>query len=150
MDVQPAHLNRDSFRDSFKGLVALEIIIDPPLGFFPISNIISHRQKISATTPRRVKQYHRRTYVSIYICMHVHIYIHVHICAQPAANVSQMYTLMSKEILYNAYDCTCTGAQNTCYKVHVTLTAKNAHICIHKHICIRIHIHTHTYPHANL
>jgi len=33
MDVQPAHLNRDSFRDSFKGLVALEIIIDIPLGF---------------------------------------------------------------------------------------------------------------------
>jgi len=40
MDVQPAHLNRDSFRDSFKGLVALEII-DLPLGFFPINNIIS-------------------------------------------------------------------------------------------------------------
>jgi len=34
MDVQPAHLNRNSFRDSFKGLVALEIIIDLPLGFF--------------------------------------------------------------------------------------------------------------------
>jgi len=30
-----------------------------------------HRQKISATTPQRVK-YHRRTYVSIYICMHIH------------------------------------------------------------------------------
>jgi len=41
MDVQPAHLNRDSFRDSFKGLVALEIIIDLPFGFFPINNIIS-------------------------------------------------------------------------------------------------------------
>jgi len=33
MDVQPAHLNRDSFRDSFKELVALEIIIDIPFGF---------------------------------------------------------------------------------------------------------------------
>jgi len=40
MDVLPAHLNRDSFRDSFKGLVALEIIFDLPFGF-PINNIIS-------------------------------------------------------------------------------------------------------------
>jgi len=40
MDVQPAHLNIDSFRDSFKGLVALEIILDLPFGF-PINNIIS-------------------------------------------------------------------------------------------------------------
>ena len=39
MDVLPAHLNRDSFRDSFKGLVALEIILDLPFGF-PINNII--------------------------------------------------------------------------------------------------------------
>jgi len=40
MDVQPSHLNRDSFRDSLKGLVALEIILDLPFGF-PINNIIS-------------------------------------------------------------------------------------------------------------
>ena len=40
MDVLPAHLNRDSFRDSLKGLVASEIIIDLPFGF-PINNIIS-------------------------------------------------------------------------------------------------------------
>ena len=40
MDVLPAHLNRDSFRDSLKGLVVLEIIIDLPFGF-PINNIIS-------------------------------------------------------------------------------------------------------------
>jgi len=40
MDVQPAHLNRDSFRESFEGLVALEIMIDLPIGF-PINNIIS-------------------------------------------------------------------------------------------------------------
>ena len=39
MDVLPAHLNRDSFRDSFKGLVALETILDLPSGF-PINNII--------------------------------------------------------------------------------------------------------------
>jgi len=42
MDVLPAHLNRDSFRDSLKGLVALEIILDLPLGF-PINNIISRK-----------------------------------------------------------------------------------------------------------
>jgi hypothetical protein len=40
MDVLPAHLNRDSFRDSFKGLVAFQIILDLPFGF-PINNIIS-------------------------------------------------------------------------------------------------------------
>jgi len=39
MDVLPAHLNRDSFRDSFEGLVALEIILDLSFGF-PINNII--------------------------------------------------------------------------------------------------------------
>jgi len=38
------------------------------------------RQKISATTPQRLKQCYRRTYVSIYICMHIHIYMHIHIC----------------------------------------------------------------------
>ena len=34
MDAQPAHPNRDSFRDYLKGFVALEIIIDLPFGFF--------------------------------------------------------------------------------------------------------------------
>ena len=76
------------------------------------------------------------THTHPYICMHIHIYMHIHICAQPAANVSQMFTLMSKEHLYNAYSCTCTGAQNTC-KVHATLIA---------HIYIYTHMHTQTYP----
>jgi len=49
MDVLPAHLNRDSFRDSFKGLVALEIIIDLLLGF-PINNIISSAGDIQTKT----------------------------------------------------------------------------------------------------
>jgi len=40
MDVLPAHLKRDSFRDSLNGLVALEIIFDPPFGF-PTNNMIS-------------------------------------------------------------------------------------------------------------
>jgi len=85
-----------------------------------------HKQEISATMPQRVKQYRRRTYASMYTCMHVHINMHIHICAQPAANVtvSQMCTSMSKEHLHSAYNCKCTGAQNTCSKVHATLTAK--------------------------
>ena len=72
--------------------------------------------------------------------------MHIHICAQPAANVSQMCTLMSKEHLYNTYSCTCTGAQNTCSKVHPTLTTKKMHIFIYIHIyayayiCTRIHM----------
>jgi len=44
-------------------------------------------RKILATTLQCVKQYHRRTYASICICMHIHTYIHIHICAQPAASV---------------------------------------------------------------
>ena len=50
----------------------------------------THRQKISTTTPQRVKQYHRRTYASIYICMHIHIYICTYTYPHPAVSVSQM------------------------------------------------------------
>jgi len=66
--------------------------------------------------------------------------MHIHICAQPAANVSQMCTLISKEHLYNAYSCTSTGAQNTCSKVHLTPTAKKC-----TYIYIYTHMHTHRY-----
>jgi len=55
---------------------------------------------------------------------------------------SQMCTLMSKEHLYNAYNCTCTGAQNTCSKVHATLTAKKMHIYIYIHIYVYAYIST--------
>jgi len=99
------------------------------------------RQKIfsaAVTTPRRVKQYHKRTYASMYICKNTHVYMHIHICAQPAANVLQMCTLMSKEHLYNAYSCTCTGTQNTCSKVHATSTAKKC-TCIYTYT--RMHTH---------
>ena len=99
-----------------------------------------HRQKISATTSQRGKQYHRRTYASIYICMHIHIYMHIQICAQSAANVLQMCMLMSKEHLYNAYSGTCTGAQNTCSKVHATPAATKC-----TYIYTYTHMHTHTY-----
>jgi len=54
MDVLPDHLNRDSFRDSLKGLVALEIIIDLPFGF-PINNIIS--QNVEETESRSVHNF---------------------------------------------------------------------------------------------
>ena len=103
-----------------------------------------HRQKFSATTPQRVKQYHRRTYASIYICMHIHTYMHIHICAQPAANVSTMCTLMSKEHLYNAYNCMPWCSEHL-FRQHSL--QKNAHIYIHTDICIRIHIHKSTHAH---
>ena len=52
--------------------------------------------------------------------------MHIHVCAHPAASVSQMCTLMSNKHLDIVYTCTCTGAQNTCSKVHATLTAKKS------------------------
>jgi len=74
------------------------------------------------------------------MCMHIHIYMYIHTCAQPAANALQMCTLMSKEHLYNAYSCTCVGAQNTRSKVHATPTAKKC-----TYIYTYTHMHTHTY-----
>ena len=74
-------------------------------------------------------------------------------CARPAANVSQMCTLMSKERLYNAHSYTRAGAQNTCSKVHARMTAKKCTyitliiICTHTGICIRIHMHKNTHVH---
>ena len=69
--------------------------------------------------------------------MHIHIYMHIHICTQPAANVSQMCTL-------HAYNCTCTGAQNTCSKVYVTLTTKQC-----TYVYTYTQTHTHTYLKEN-
>jgi len=67
------------------------------------------------------------------------MYMHRHICAQPAVNMLQMCTLMSKEHVCNAYNYTCTGAQNTCSKVHATPTAKKS-----AYIYTHTHLHTHT------
>ena len=67
--------------------------------------------------------------------------MHIHVCAQPVASVSQMYTLWSNKHLHNVHVCTCTSAQNTCSKVHATLTAKKN--CTH--IYTYTHMHTHTY-----
>ena len=78
--------------------------------------------------------------------MHIHMYMHIHICAQPSANVPQICRSMSEEHLFDTYRCTCTGAQNTCSKVHATPIAKKMHINIytytyvHAYICTRIHM----------
>jgi len=73
--------------------------------------------------------------------MHAYTHVlHIHICAQSAANVLQMCTLMWKEHLYNAYSCTCTGAQITCSKLHAGPTAKKC-----TYIYTHTHVHTHSY-----
>jgi len=73
MDVLPAHLNRDSFRDSFKGLVALEIILDLPFGF-PINNIISLLHLMSS----RFCLYLLNTCHFTYTFSHAHTEAHTH------------------------------------------------------------------------
>jgi len=73
MDVQPAHRNRDSFRDSFKGLVALDIIIDLHNGFpnkqhyLSDSNSLGDRAKEGRGSERR----HVRTGEGISARIHV-------------------------------------------------------------------------------
>jgi len=103
----------------------------------------SQQQRLNAR--RRLKQYERRSYVSIYICMSIYIYMHIHICARSgsAASVSQMCTLMSNKHLYNVYLCTCTSAQNLSSKVLTTLTAEKMHIYTYTHM------HTHKYAHKH-
>jgi len=63
------------------------------------------------------------------------------------ASSQALWRILSNKVIWD--DDPCTSAQNTC-KVHVTLTAKNAHICIPTHICICIHTHAHAWhrPHA--
>jgi len=103
-----------------------------------------HRYKILVTTPRRVKQYHRRTYASIYICMLIHKCINIHMCAQPAASLfADVYVGVTTH-LCNVHTCPCTSVQNTCSKVHATLTAKKC-----TYIYTYTHMHTHTYAHEN-
>jgi len=102
-----------------------------------------YRLKILATTPQRVKQYHRRTYASMCICMHTHTHIHIHICAQSAASVFADVYVGVKTHLCNIHNCPCTSAQSTC-KVHVTLTAKK-----YTNIYTYTHTYTHAYAHEN-
>jgi len=99
--------------------------------------------KILTTRSQRVKQYHRRTYASICIYMHIHTYLHVHICAQPAASVFADVYVGVKTHLCNLHSRPCTRAHNTC-KVHAKLTAKKCK-CIYTYT----HMHTHTYAHEH-
>jgi len=114
-----------------------------------ISSGTRHRGRVSES-PASVRGVPGSTpEIKISIFHHIHMYMQIHKCAHPAASVSQMCTLMSNIHLYNVYVCTSNSAQNTCSKVHATLTAKKMHIYIyiHKHICIRIHMHTNTPAH---
>ena len=72
---------------------------------------------------------------------YTHIYAYTYMCT-PAASLSQMCTLISKKHLYNVYTCTCTGAQNICYKVHATPIAKKNHIYAYKHTYAHVYICT--------
>jgi len=75
--------------------------------------------------------------------------MHIHVCAHPAASVSQMCTLMSNKHLDIVYTCTCTGAQNTCSKVHATLTAKKS-TYIHAYTHMDTHIYAHEHACASM
>jgi len=91
------------------------------------------------------KQYHRRTYASICICIHIHKYINIHICAQPAASVFADVYVGVKKHLCSIHTCSCTSVQNTCSKVHATLTAKKCtYIYAHTHIHMHTYVHEHT------
>ena len=65
-----------------------------------------------------------------------------HICAQPAASVFADVYVGVKTHLCSVHTCPCTSVQNTCSKVHVTLTAKE---CAYTYT--HTHMHTHTYVH---
>ena len=104
-----------------------------------------HRYEILVTTPQRVKQYHRRTYTSIHMCMHIHQCIKILLCAQPAASVFADVYVGVKTHLCSVHTCPCTSVQNTCSKVHATLTAKKC-----THIYTHAHMHTHTYVHIRI
>ena len=106
-----------------------------------------HRQKILTTTPPRVKQYHRRTYASICICIHIHTYVLIHICTQPAASAFADVYVGVKTHLCNIHTCPCTSAQTLVKSMQHSLQ-NNAYIYIPTHICIRIHMYTKTHAHA--
>ena len=85
---------------------------------------------------------------------HTYIYAHTHTCTLCSEFVAGM--LKSNKHLYNVYICTCTSAQNTCSKVHESLTAKKMHIYIFIHTYAYAYIYRQTRmriddtaPHAN-
>ena len=77
------------------------------------------------------------TYPYTYACIYTYIckYTYVHNLQRV---YSQMCTVVSKKHLCNVNTCPCIGAQNTCSKVHATLTTKK----------MQKHIYTHTHAHA--
>ena len=96
-----------------------------------------HRYKISVSTPQRVKQYHRRIYVSTYICMHIHIYMR----AQPAASVfADVYVGVKKNTCVTYTPAHAIVPKTPVPKCTQHSLQKNAHIYIYTHTCTRIHI----------
>jgi len=104
-------------------------------------------ENLSNDTSECVKQHHRHTYESIYICMHIHIYMHVHVCAHPAASVSLMCILMSKNSCVTYTHAHALVTRTPVPKCTQHSLPKNAQICIHTHICTRIHMHANTNAH---
>ena len=86
------------------------------------------------------------------MCMHIHTYIHIHTCAQPAASVFADVYVGVKTHLCNVHTLPCTSAQNTCSKVHVTLTAGCAHTrpCIYACTCMHMHMGAYARPRHRL
>jgi len=95
-------------------------------------------------TPQRVKQYHRRTYASIYICMHVHIYmlytyVHnlqrmCHRCVRWCQrNICITHTTAHALVLRTPVKCT----QHSLQKKHMYIYV---HTCAYAYISTRIHI----------
>jgi len=75
---------------------------------------------------------------------YTHIYKHTQ-CTQPTACVfADVYVGLTPH-LCGVHTSPCTSAQNTCPKVHVTLTAKK---CTYIYTYTRMH--THTYVHELL
>jgi len=64
-------------------------------------------------------------------------------CTPCSECVADVYVDVKKH-LCNVSTCTCTGAQNTCSKVHATVTAKKG-----TYIYTYTHMHVHTYAHEH-
>ena len=92
----------------------------------------SQQQRLNVS--RNIIDAHTHPYTNACIYTYICIYIYVHPCSEYVADV---YVDIEKTSVY-VYTCTCTGAQNTCSKVHATLIAKKRHIYVYKH----------TYAHA--
>jgi len=87
------------------------------------------------------------TYPYTYACIYTYVFIYTYVHNLQRV-CSQICMLMSKKHLCNVHTCPCTGAQNTCYQVHATLTAKKCtfiytHSNMHTHTCA--HEHTRTF-----